>query len=126
VKLDIKISDSLTADAQSTKTVTLLCLDGRNGAVRSQSAGGIINIDARPQVRPDGRIYLQLTFDYRPELTAQQAQQLVQSAGSSGVASFTQSLNLIVADGKPIIASQSADPRSERKVSVEVTATVIK
>jgi hypothetical protein len=39
---------------------------------------------------------------------------------------FSESLNLMVTDGKPVIASQSADPRSDRKVTVEVTATVVK
>ena len=42
------------------------------------------------------------------------------------VAGFSESLNLLVADGKPIVASQSADPRSDRKVTIEVTATVLK
>jgi hypothetical protein len=120
VKLDVTISDSLNVDTQTTKTVSMLILDGRSGQIRSTSSGGLINIDASPSVRPDGRIYLRLTVEYRPELSAAQAQQ----AGTSRIAQFNESLALIVANGKPILASQSADPRGDRKVSLEVTATV--
>ena len=122
VRLDVTISDSLNVDTQTKKTVSMLILDGRNGQVRSTSEGGLINIDANPQVRPDGRIYLRLTVEYRPELNAQQAQQ----AGTSRVAQFNESLALVVIDGKSIVASQSADPRSDRKVTLELTATILK
>ena len=122
VRLEVTISDSLNVDTQTKKTVSMLILDGRNGQVRSTSEGGLINIDANPQVRPDGRIYLRLTVEYRPELSAQQAQ----AHGTSRVAQFNESLALVVADGKPIVASQSADPRSDRKVTLELTATVQK
>jgi hypothetical protein len=129
VKLDVKISDSLNTDTQHNKTMTVMCLDGNSSQVRSQSGDGLINIDARPAIRPDGRIYLQLILEYRPDSTGSAA---VGGAGASQsgaprlVAGFSESLNLLVADGKPIVASQSADPRSDRKVTIEVTATVLK
>jgi hypothetical protein len=123
VRLEIKISDWLTpGPAESSKVVSMLILDGRNGQVRSTSDSGVINVDAHPTIRPDGRIYLQLGLEYRPELTSQQAQQ----TGNSRVAMYNETLNLIVTDGKPILASQSADPRTDRKVVVEITASVIK
>jgi hypothetical protein len=65
---------------------------------------------------------VQLTIEYRPELSGQQMQQ----AGNRSAAFFSESLALLVVDGKPVLASQSADPRGDRKVSVEVTASVIK
>ncbi|HEX5070728.1 MAG TPA: hypothetical protein VFV78_10995 [Vicinamibacterales bacterium] len=118
VRLDVKISDTVNPDGG--KTVTFVCVDGHSGQVRSQSGDGLINIDARPTVRGDGRILVQLTIEYRPELTAQQTQQ----SGSSRVAGFSESLSVVVTDGKPMVASQSADPKSDRKVSVEITAAV--
>jgi hypothetical protein len=122
IKLDVVISDSLVPDLQSKKSVSMLILDGLSGQVRSSAGEGLINIDARPTIRPDGRVWVQLTIEYRPELSGQQLQQ----AGLNRTALFSESLALLVADGKPVMASQSADPRSDRKVSVEVTATVIK
>ena len=123
VKLDVKISDSLNTDTQHSKTMTVMCLDGNSSQVRSQSGDGLINIDARPAIRPDGRIYLQLILEYRPDFTGPNT---TQAGAPRLVAGFSESLNLLVVDGKPIVASQSADPRSDRKVTIEVTATVLK
>lgn len=122
IKLDVAISDSLSGDAQHKKVVTMLVVDGRSGMVRSTSDRGVINIDARPAIRPDGRIYLQITVEYRPQLSAEQSKQMT----SSLVTSFNESLSLVVTDGKPTLASQSADPSSDRKVTLEITATVVK
>jgi hypothetical protein len=122
VKLDVVISDSLVPDLQTKKAVSMLILDGLSGQVRSSAGEGLINIDARPTIRPDGRIYLQLTIEYRPELSGPQLQQ----AGLNRTALFSESLALLVADGKPVVASSSADPRSDRKVAIEVIASIIK
>ncbi len=87
--------------------------DGRKGQVRSQSEQGLINVDARPQVRPDGKtILLQLTVEYRQ--------------GVQRLAQFSESLSAMVVDGKPIMLSQTVDPSGDRKVSVEVLATIQK
>lgn len=123
VKLDVKISDSITPDAQHGKTITVMCLDGNSSQVRSQSGEGLINIDARPMIRPDGRIYVQLILEYRPDLPAQPG---APAGAPHPTGAFSESLNLLVADAKPIIASQTADPRSDRKVTIELTASVVK
>jgi hypothetical protein len=121
VRLDLTISDSLTAEVQTRKTVSMLILDGRNGQVRSMNEG-YINVDASPAIRPDGRIFLRLTVEYNPLLTSQQSQET-----SAGRTQFSESLSVVVNDGKPILLSQAADPRGgNRKVSLEVTATVVK
>jgi len=122
VKLDVTITDSLSADQQTRKIVSMLVLDSRAGQVRSAGGNGVINIDATPTILRDGRIYLRMTLEYQPELSAQQIQQ----AGTSRLAIFNESLSLVVPDGKPTVASQSSDPRSDRKVAVEVIATVVK
>ena len=46
--------------------------------------------------------------------------------GTVPAALFSESLALLVGDGKPVVASQSADPRSDRKVAIEVIASIIK
>ena len=122
LKLDITISDSITTDALSKKTINMIVADGRSGSIRSAATEGLINIDARPQIHTDGRILLQLTIEYRPELTPEQAQK----SGSSRVTMYTESLTMLVLEGRPTVISQSADPRSDRKVSVEVLATILK
>ena len=127
VMISITITDAMNADVQTKKSVMMLIADGRSGQIRSSGSGAaVINVDARPQTQRDGRIYLQLTVEYQPELNTQQYQQLVQLKEGVRLTIFTESLSLIVPDGKPVVASQSSDPRSDRKVSLEVTATIVK
>lgn len=126
VKIDVAISDSVTAEVQTRKTINLLILDGRSGQIRSTGSNSVINVDAAPTIRQDGRIYLHLTLEYQPELTIEQNQILSKQGGTGRLPVFIESLSLILVDGKMMVASQSADPRSERKVTVEITATVQK
>jgi hypothetical protein len=126
VKIDVAISDSVTAEVQTRKTINLLILDGRSGQIRSTGSNSVINVDAAPTIRQDGRIYLHLTLEYQPELTIEQNQILSKQGGAGRLPVFIESLSLILVDGKMMVASQSADPRSERKVTVEITATVQK
>jgi hypothetical protein len=126
VKIDVSILDTVTADVQTRKTISMLILDGRSGQIRSSGGtNSLINVDAAPTIRQDGRIYLHLTMEYQPELTPQQNQALIKD-GIGRLPIFMESLALILVDGKMMVASQSADPRSDRKVSVEITATVQK
>ena len=112
IKLDLTITDAVNAGTQLRKVLSLYIADGRQGQVRSQSEQGLINVDARPQVRPDGKtILLQLTVEYRQ--------------GVSGSV-FSESLSAMVIDGKPLVLSQTADPSGDRKVSVEVLAAIQK
>jgi len=112
IKLDLTITDTASTGAPVRKLLVLHIADGRNGQVRSQSEQGLINVDARPQVRPDGKtILLQLTVEYRPD-----------ARGTL----FSESLSAMVVDGKPLVLSQTVDPSGDRKVSVEVVATIQK
>jgi hypothetical protein len=126
IKIDVAITDSVTADVQTKKTVSLLVLDARSGQIRSTGTQSVINVDAAPTIRQDGRIYLSMTLEYQPELTLQQNQVLQKEGNTGRLPVFMESLSLILVDGKTMIASQSADPRSDRKVTVEITATVQK
>ena len=121
IKLEVNIADSLTADSSTRKSVSMLIADGRNGQVRSQGGvDGVINIDARPTVHRDGRIFLQMTMEYKPELQNQQ------TAGNPRLTTFSESLALMLQDGVAIVASESSDPRSDRKVTVTIRAAVQK
>ena len=122
LRIEVTISDSLAADVQQKKAVTMLVADGRSGQVRSNSGDGIINVDARPQIQRDGRILLQITIEYRPNLTPQQLQQ----SGASRVTAFSESLSLIVPDGRAVTASQSSDPGSDRRMTLDITTTVVR
>jgi hypothetical protein len=67
----------------------------------------------------NGQVMLNLTVQYTPDTS-------VQPVAGAKAASLDESLNLVVWDGKPTLVSQSADPQGDRKVTLEVTATVIR
>ena len=43
-----------------------------------------------------------------------------------GMTSINERMTLILESGKPLVISQAADPTSDRKITVEVTATILR
>jgi hypothetical protein len=117
VKLDVSITDSASGAAK--KRVTMLIGDGRNGQIRSVTGNSLLNVDAQTNVGSEGKILVELTLQYNPGLAAD-------GASTNPNATVNESLGLLLTDGKPTVISESADPRSDRKVTVEVTASVVK
>jgi len=121
IRVEVTLTDSLETDGPKKKTVSMIVVDNNSGQIRSQGPGNyVLNVDASPHLRPDGRIYLGLTMFYAPEPASS-------ASGQARVpATLNEAVSVIVADGKLMQISQSADPRGDRKVTVEVTASVIK
>ena len=111
VKLDVTITDS--AEKSQKKVVSMLMADGESGRIRSSNNVGVLNVDGNTRVASDGRIHVFITIEYMPDRSAT-------------TTNLNQSISLMVAAGKPTQISQSADPGTDRKVSVEITATVVK
>ena len=121
VKVDLALTDSGSGDASTKRTITMMLVDGASGQIRSSGPSGTsLNVDAQPHVRPDGKIWLNFSLQYYPA---------VESSGTNArqqPAVLNEAMTVVVADGKPMLVSQSADPRGDRRVSVELTATVVK
>jgi hypothetical protein len=93
------------------------------GNVRPQGDAPFVvdlNVDARPFVTVEGQIQLELTLAYNPPGGADKDTLKPRPTG------INQSLTVILHSGKPMIVSQAADPVSDRKVFVEVKATILK
>ena len=110
IKFELTITDQTGTGEAAKKLVSLLVADRQTGYVRSTASsertGPVrINVDARPQILPTGNIRVMLSLEY-PQIT--------------------QSVTVIVEPGKPIIVTQTADPLSDRKVTVEMRATIVK
>lgn len=131
VRIDLTIADTPGTGTTARKVVTMLIADGQMGRIRSsnsvqvpgpfdpnniQNRQILINVDASAFVRPDGRVLVSLTLEYIPDVTQ----------GANKPASIHESLTVLVAEGKDTLISQSADPATDRKVTVAVTASVIK
>ena len=77
----------------------------------------MLNVDATPRLQKDGRISLQLAVEYRPRETAETL---------DAMSPINEYLTVLLHSGKAIVVTQAADPSSDRKVTVEVTATILK
>lgn len=128
VRIDLTITDQVGTAAPFKKTMTLLAADGERASVRSlnrstsRSFTAQFNVDAKPVLIQD-RIRLDLSVIYDPP-------EIIAAAGTDKDAGWSttlqESMGITLENGKPMIVSQSADPRTDRKVTVEVKATVLK
>lgn len=131
VQIELSLTDQLGNQPAEKKVVSMIAASQSWGKIRS--AGQVypageppyvveLNVDARPWVTVEGQIQLDLTFVYAP-LKSGGEQKEGNKQRPSGI---NQSQTVILTSGKPLIVSQAADPISDRKVVVEVKATVLK
>jgi hypothetical protein len=130
VQVELTITDQTGAAAPEKKMVTMVVASGSWGKIRSAGtvkpgpdAGPAVvelNVDARPFVAVDGPIQMELTLVYRPLGAA------TEELARGRPLPMNQSLTVILQSGKPLVVSQAADPLNDRKIGVEVKATVLK
>jgi len=119
VRIDLTVTEQREGSTIAPRTVTMLVADRESGRVRTGGgANAVLNVDARPELTRDGRVRLSMSLEYRRE---------ADTAEKSAPALLTESLTMIVEDGKQVLVSQSADPTTARSaVRVEVRATISK
>jgi hypothetical protein len=129
IKLELTITDQTGPGEPGKRTVSMILADRQNGSIRSGGhvvSGGnrlpvTLNVDARPSlISNDNRILLELTLEYLPKPGSDNAN------SGEGRANLTERLGLVVTSGKPLVISHASDPTSDRKISVELTATILK
>jgi hypothetical protein len=87
------------------------------GTVRGQGAVHI-NADVRPQILQSGSIHVALGLEYRPRLTG--------SDNPTESSTLSEQIGVVLQPGKALIVSQAPDPASDRKITVELTATLLR
>ena len=131
VQIELTLTDQSGAAVPDKKTVSMVVSSGNWGKIRS--AGNVrpagetplvvqLDVDARPYVSVDGPVQLELTLNYSPP----GAQTPDKDNARARPTSINQSLTVVLQSGKPVVVSQAADPVNDRKVIVEVKATVLK
>ncbi len=128
LQIELTISDQLGTQAPEKKVVSMLVADGTFGRIRASAdavrtgvpgmVGTGLNVDARPTVLEGDRVLLELTIEYSP---LREGSQVTQRPTV-----LNESLTVILPHGKPMLVSQAADPVTDRKISVEVRASVQK
>ncbi len=101
-----------------------------NGRSRSQAnyteIGNVpLNVGAEPVILSDGKIRVRVNLEYNLPGNPTQLP-TVPNAGVPRVSMVQENLALILENGKPLLAAQSADPVSDRTVTIELKATVLR
>jgi hypothetical protein len=127
VQIELTITDQNGTQAPEKKSVSMIAASGNWGKIRSaanfQNPGESpqvveLNVDARPLVPTEGQIQLELTIVYAPVKNGESRERR-----PTGI---NQSQTVVLTSGKPLVISQASDPVSDRKVVVEVKATILK
>lgn len=142
IRIEVNITDQTGANPGAKKVVTMIVGDRQSTSIRSSASVPVkspgtgvgtmvasysyrnvtINVDARPAIlqKEPTKINVSFGLEYSPKSRSEPEEM------EPGMASINERLTLILESGKPLIISQAADPASDRKITVEVTATILK
>jgi hypothetical protein len=129
VKIDLSINDQRAGAAAVKRTLSMVVADQQGGSIRSQSevlaVGAVpLNVDVFPELVADNKIRLNLTLQYDWPAPVEGGRDATR--GTVVKTALRDSVTLILENGKPMIAAQSADPIGDRQVTVEVKATIMR
>ena len=133
VRVELNISEEGGGIPPVKKTVSAVVADGFNGSVRESGfsagrgpggAGGQyvpLNLDAHPTILTNGKIRLTCVVQYNAGAPAPTADRDPRPGTD-----IKQNLVSILESGKSLVVSQATDPITDRRVTVEVTATILR
>jgi hypothetical protein len=136
IRIEVNITDQTGSNPGAKKVVTMIVADRQSNSIRSSASVPVknsasptpsyrnvtINVDARPSIiqKDPNKIMVSFGLEYSPKSRSEPEEM------EPGMASINERLGLILESGKPLIVSQAADPTSDRKITVEVTATILR
>jgi hypothetical protein len=124
IRVEVVLKEQRGDGVAVQKNVMVTAGNGSWGRLRSsvesrEFGAAPLNVDARPRVLAGGLVQLELTVEYYLGQPADPKTGIVKTG-------LNESLNVILENGKPLLVTQSADPLSERRVTMEVKATVLR
>jgi hypothetical protein len=131
IKIDATITDQQGTSPAVKKTVSVVAADASNGSVRTNATFPAIgpvplNMDAEPTLLSDGKIRVSLRLQYDLPSPATLGRNAGGEERQPQRTSIQESLTLVLENGKSVVAAQSADPVSDRQVTLEVRATILR
>jgi hypothetical protein len=134
IRLELTITDQAGPGEPSKKVVTMVVADRQHGSIRTkgfqprpgnQFREVIINVDASPTILRDGRVHLIMALEYSPT-TPSESGGGQSGASDQGRSTLNERITFVIDPGKPLVVSQAVDPLSDRRITVEVRATMTK
>jgi hypothetical protein len=130
VRFELTITDQRTEGPPVVKTVSATVVDRSSARIRTSGAvrtpmgmrDVVLNVDATPTlVNVNGvmKMRLSMSIEYRPVA-------LESDTEKSSTPTISETITVVLEDGKPLLVSQSADPATDRKVKVEVKASIMR
>jgi|SRR5579862_1413613 len=132
INVEATITDQQGNAAPVKKTLSVVVADSQSGSVRTNSAyssnaGNVpLNMDVEATTIADGKIKVSLRLQYDLPSPASLGRPGGGEERQPMKTSIVESLNVVLENGKSIVAAQSADPVSDRQVVLEVKATVLR
>ena len=132
VRIDVTITDQGRTGAPTMKkTVSIVTSDGFSGRIRSTANYSALppvplNVDADAELLADGKIRSRVNLQYDLPAGMDGQSPNLPGTGALKTTQIQENLVLILENGKPILAAQSADPVGDRQVTIEIKATVLK
>lgn len=146
IKIEVNITDQTGSNPGAKKVVTMIVGDRKSTSIRSSASVPVrtptfappgatpppataytyrnvtINVDALPSIilKEPNKVSMSFGLEYSPKSRSEPEEM------EPGMASINERLTLILESGKPLVISQAADPASDRKITVEITATILK
>lgn len=134
VRVELTITDQIGSQTPVKKTLTVIAASGNGGSVRSKVTLALpnmdgapvkfryedlpLNVDVRPEIAENGLIRTRLILNYETATTTPEGHGALRSV-------VTVDQWVMLSNGKPMTVSQSADAATDRKVSVELKATIL-
>lgn len=119
VRLDVSVIDQTAQGVAQPKSLMVMLVDRATGQTRAAFQDRSIAIDARPTIA-DGRIRVMIT------LQSEHSRFLTNAMERDATLDWRNSFSLLLENGKPMIALETMDAVTKRKMSIEVKATIQK
>ena len=119
IRLDVSVIDQTAEGAAQPKSVMVMLVDRAMGLTRAAFQDRSIAVDARPTI-VDGRIRVQVTVQ------SDGTQNYLPPEKVDHTTKWRNSFSLLLENGKPILALETTDAVTKRKMSIEVKATIQK
>jgi hypothetical protein len=130
IRFELTITDQRAEGPPVVKIVSATIVDRSSAKIRTSGSVRtpmgmrevVLNVDASPSlvnVNSVAKMRMAMSIEYRP-VTVEA------DTDKTSTPTISEQLTVVLEDGKSMLISQSADPATERKVKVEVKATIVR